>query len=115
MKLQALAHVGHHESYYLGKDHPSKNKVASGGDQLTCECQTAAMHHMIDGQRHTKEPSSATKTPVRGLALYYVEGQFHLFKNFAFLNCYYTCLTSVSVNSLPHIIKQAINAAETWE
>ena len=34
---------------YLGENYPSKNKVASGGDQLTCERQAAAMHHMMDG------------------------------------------------------------------
>ena len=34
---------------YLGEDYPSKNKVASGGDQLTCERQAAAMRHMMDG------------------------------------------------------------------
>ena len=34
---------------YLGENYPSKNKVASGGDQLTCERQAAAMRHMMDG------------------------------------------------------------------
>lgn len=33
----------------MGENYPSKNKVASGGDQLTCERQAAAMRHMIDG------------------------------------------------------------------
>ena len=34
---------------YLGEEYPPKKKVASGGDQLTCERQTAAMRHMMDG------------------------------------------------------------------
>ena len=34
---------------YLGKNYPSKRRVASGGDQLTCERQFSAQRHMMDG------------------------------------------------------------------
>ena len=34
---------------YLGPDYPSERRVASGGDQLTCERQAAAQHHLMDG------------------------------------------------------------------
>lgn len=34
---------------YLGKDYPTDHRVASGGDQLTCEHQTASQRHMMDG------------------------------------------------------------------
>lgn len=34
---------------YLGKDYPVERKVASGGDQLTCERQAASQRHMMDG------------------------------------------------------------------
>ncbi len=34
---------------YLGKDYPSERRVPSGGDQLTCERQTGAQRHMMDG------------------------------------------------------------------
>lgn len=34
---------------YLGKEYPPEKKVASGGDQLTCERQAAAVRHMMDG------------------------------------------------------------------
>ena len=33
---------------YLGADYPPSRKVASGGDQLTCECQAASQRHMLD-------------------------------------------------------------------
>ena len=34
---------------YLGKNYPSKRRVASGGVQLTCERQFGAQRHMMDG------------------------------------------------------------------
>ena len=34
---------------YLGPDCPSDLRIASGGDQLTCERQIAAQRHMMDG------------------------------------------------------------------
>ena len=34
---------------YLGKDYPTDHRVASGGDQLTCERQIGSQHHMMDG------------------------------------------------------------------
>ena len=34
---------------YLGKEYPPEKKVASGGDQHTCERQAAAVRHMMDG------------------------------------------------------------------
>ena len=34
---------------YLGEEFPSKKKVLSGGDQLTCERQVCAQRHMMDG------------------------------------------------------------------
>ena len=34
---------------YLRKNYPSKRRVASGGDQLTCERQFGAQRHMMDG------------------------------------------------------------------
>ena len=34
---------------YLGDVLPSDRKVLSGGDQLTCERQVCAQHHMMDG------------------------------------------------------------------
>ena len=35
---------------YLGEDYPSSHGVASGGDQLTCERQKGAQHHLMDGE-----------------------------------------------------------------
>lgn len=40
---------------YLGEKYPPKNRVASGGDQLTCERQVAAMRHMMDGDTNRLE------------------------------------------------------------
>ena len=34
---------------YLGSEYPSHNRVASGGDQLTCERQVGAQRHVMDG------------------------------------------------------------------
>ena len=34
---------------YLGKNYPPERRVASGGDQLTCERQVGAQQHMMDG------------------------------------------------------------------
>ena len=34
---------------YLGIDYPTDRRVASGGDQVTCERQFGAQQHMIDG------------------------------------------------------------------
>ena len=34
---------------YLGKNYPPVRRVASGGDQLTCERQVGAQRHMMDG------------------------------------------------------------------
>lgn len=34
---------------YLGSDYPVDRRVASGGDQLTCERQFAAQRHLMDG------------------------------------------------------------------
>ena len=34
---------------YLGSDYPSDKRVASGGDQLTCERQVGAQWHLMDG------------------------------------------------------------------
>ena len=34
---------------YLGEDFPNDNKVLSGGDQLTCERQSCAQKHVMDG------------------------------------------------------------------
>ena len=34
---------------YLGEDFPSDKKVLSGGDQLTCERQSFAQKHVMDG------------------------------------------------------------------
>ena len=38
-----------HMHDYLGEDNPLPHKVLSGGDQLTCERQTAAQRHRMDG------------------------------------------------------------------
>ena len=34
---------------YLGSDYPSHRRLLSGGDQLTCKCQLAALRHRMDG------------------------------------------------------------------
>ena len=34
---------------YLGDDYPTSHRVASGGDQLTCERQLGSQRHMMDG------------------------------------------------------------------
>ena len=34
---------------YLGQEFPTTKTVVSGGDQLTCERQACAQHHMMDG------------------------------------------------------------------
>ena len=34
---------------YLGENYPPQRRVASGGDQLTCERQVGAQRHMMDG------------------------------------------------------------------
>ncbi len=34
---------------YLGDDYPSIRRVASGGDQLTCERQVGVQRHPMDG------------------------------------------------------------------
>lgn len=34
---------------YLGEEFPQSGKVLSGGDQLTCERQFCAQHHLMDG------------------------------------------------------------------
>ena len=34
---------------YFGEDFPNDNKVLSGGDQLTCERQSCAQKHVMDG------------------------------------------------------------------
>ena len=36
---------------YLGEDFPYDKRVLSGGDQLTCERQACAQHHLMDGDR----------------------------------------------------------------
>ena len=45
-KASDMIDITHTLQAYLGK---SQKKVASGGDQLTCERQVAAMRHMMDG------------------------------------------------------------------
>ena len=34
---------------YLGTDYPHERRIASGGDQLTCERQATAQRHLMDG------------------------------------------------------------------
>lgn len=34
---------------YLGDEYPAAHRVASGGDQLTCERQTGSQRHLMDG------------------------------------------------------------------
>lgn len=34
---------------YLGDQYPAENRIASGGDQLTCERQTGSQRHLMDG------------------------------------------------------------------
>ena len=34
---------------YLGNDFPETDKILSGGDQLTCERQSCARMHLLDG------------------------------------------------------------------
>ncbi len=52
---------------YLGDDYPSIRRIASGGDQLTCEHQVGVQRHLMDGDKprdrlQLLEPQLKTRT-----------------------------------------------------
>jgi len=48
-KSSDMIHIMEKMQQYLGKGYPKDRGVASGGDQLTCECQAGCQCHMMCG------------------------------------------------------------------